>query len=249
LNSQISVSPKVSIITVVYNAANIIEDTILSVIHQEYTNIQYIIIDGASTDGTIQVIEKYLNNIDLFISERDNGIYDAMNKGIRYVTGDWVLFLNSGDTLSSNRILDKIFYKSNISGDIIYSDVYIKGRNLLLKNAYELKNFSHLLPFCHQACFTRVEILKKRQFDLKYKIASDYDFFLYWYKEGKDFIHFDEPIAIFLVGGLSSRASYEYIREYFNIIVKMNSGFELLHSLICFFKSFIPFNLSLLKRV
>lgn len=93
---------KISIITVCYNSCTNIEKTIKSVLSQNYDNIEYIIIDGKSTDGTIEIIQKYSNNIDTFISEPDNGIYDAMNKGIKHSTGEWLMFMNAGDTYISN---------------------------------------------------------------------------------------------------------------------------------------------------
>lgn len=108
---------KITIITVTFNCKNSIEKTIQNIINQSYKNIEYIIVDGRSTDGTVEIINKYTNNIDIFISEPDNGIYDGMNKGIKLSSGDWIIFMNSGDYFVSLDILDKIF-KTTIDSNI-----------------------------------------------------------------------------------------------------------------------------------
>lgn len=102
--------PLVTVITISYNAEAIIERTILSVINQTYPAVEYIIIDGGSTDSTVDIIEKYANKVTYWISEPDNGIYDAMNKGLDIATGKWVSFMNSGDYYYSNNVLDAIFF-------------------------------------------------------------------------------------------------------------------------------------------
>lgn len=118
--------PLISIITVTFNAEASIEQTILSVINQTFSNIEYIIVDGASKDGTIDIINKYRSKIDLFISEKDRGIYDAMNKGIDLSTGDWLLFMNSGDRLVNENVISDTFsqlFPDCI--DLIYSDWFL----------------------------------------------------------------------------------------------------------------------------
>lgn len=170
-------APKVSVITIVFNDCNNIENTLKSVISQNY-NLEYVVIDGGSTDGTINIIKKFENKIDLFISEPDNGVYDAMNKGIRNAKGEWIIFMNSGDVFNSETVINDIFSKEipyNIS--FIYSDFYIQSR----LNIASFENGMLL----HQS------VIYKRQKHLEYGfyavtkryIISDYLFFLRFKKE------------------------------------------------------------------
>ena len=122
--------PLVSIVTVVYNGEVFLEKTIQSVINQSYSNIEYIIIDGGSTDETVDIIKKYEDRIDYWVSEIDSGIYDAMNKGIDLASGDWINFMNAGDSfVGCNVLLNLNYFLSDINYDIIYGDVNIIDTN------------------------------------------------------------------------------------------------------------------------
>lgn len=165
--------PKVSVVTVCYNAVETIEKTILSVINQTYHNIEYIIIDGASTDGTINVIERYKNNIAHFISEPDRGIYDAMNKAIKISSGEWINFMNSGDIFNENNVIGSIFEKTIDDGiSFIYSDIYTGDK------VYSASFEKGIL--LHQSIFYRTK--KHIEYGMyavtKPYIVSDYIFFL-----------------------------------------------------------------------
>ncbi|WP_419801108.1 glycosyltransferase family 2 protein [Mucilaginibacter sp.] len=163
--------PVISIITVVFNAVETIEDTIKSVIDQRYHNIEYIVIDGGSTDGTKEIVKIYQAKIKYFISEGDRGVYDAMNKGVKIATGDFVYFLNSGDILLAN--LEKIikFLKSEKS--IIYGDSYWIGKHILYYGKTSkwkiIRN-----NICHQSIFYPKNIFNKYSYDLNYKVFADY---------------------------------------------------------------------------
>lgn len=120
--------PLISVVTVTFNAADILEETIRSVVNQTYPRVEYIIIDGGSTDNTLDIIKKYQDKISYSISEPDKGIYDAMNKGLRFVSGDWVNFMNAGDIFANNNVLSDIFVLGTIPDkkEFIYSDFYTK---------------------------------------------------------------------------------------------------------------------------
>jgi len=159
--------PLISIITVVFNGEKYLEETIQSVINQTYDNVEYIIIDGGSTDGTLDIIKKYEDQIDYWVSEKDKGIYDAMNKGIDLASGDGLLFLNSGDyfvgEVLSKNVIPPCFLK-------------VKYKNFFNKLVdVKIKSYKKGLPNCHQGI---VFENKKIKYDTSYKVASDYDFYL-----------------------------------------------------------------------
>ena len=208
-------NPKISIITVCYNAIETIEKTIKSVLAQEYNNIEYIIIDGGSTDGTLDVIKKYSSNIAKCISEPDNGIYDAMNKGIKYSTGDWIHFRNSGDYFVSKHSLELCFQNDIpetvgiVHGNCIYinNEGYIEHTPNILE-----QSFQEIMPILHPATFVRATIQKEYLFDTKYKSSADYDLFYRLCKKGINLLYLPIAIATYDEGGFSSnwqRAFFE----------------------------------------
>lgn len=182
---------KVSIITVCRNAESVIEKTILSVLSQDYSNIEYIIIDGGSIDGTVDIINKYGLK---YISEPDNGIYDAMNKGLRLATGNWIAYMNAGDEYSSPTIIREIFGSETLEESrwpkcvkLIGGDVNLvsKGKKEKVK-ALDIREIFHKNIFCHQSTFTRIgedaPCLKNKfglpwAFNTRYRISADYDLF------------------------------------------------------------------------
>lgn len=190
--------PLISIVTVSYNAASSIEYTINSILSQTYENIEYIIIDGGSTDNTIDIIHKYTDRISYWISEQDRGIYDAMNKGIKLATGQWINFMNCGDSFYSKDIVENFTQTlQNYSFDIFYGDVrLIYDWGIINRKPLEIHKMKKQMPFCHQSCFVDIHLMKKHLFDLNYKICSDYNFFLYCYLNKKVF-HY-EPIIVSL---------------------------------------------------
>jgi glycosyltransferase involved in cell wall biosynthesis len=173
--------PLISIITVVFNDEKYIEDTILSVINQTYANLEYIVIDGGSSDKTKQIINKYDNKIDCWISEPDEGIYDAMNKGIELVSGEWVNFVNSSDTLDFDAysiISNCLKINSNkydaIAFGYSYSALSFKGNmKKVTLMPYLFKKWK--MPSSHNAILYISSTLKEFKFNLNYKYASDFD--------------------------------------------------------------------------
>lgn len=169
--------PIVTVITVVYNGETSIGDTIKSVTNQDYENLEYIIVDGGSTDKTIEIIKSFEDKIDLWISERDRGIYDAMNKGIALANGNWINFMNSGDRLAKENTLSQIFTQ-NHEADLLYGDALIEYDAFSVPfPVHPLNTIWKNSPFCHQACFVKDAVMKAYKFDLQYKIGADHDLF------------------------------------------------------------------------
>lgn len=192
--------PLITIITVVYNGENFLEETIKSVINQNYGNLEYIVIDGNSTDGTLDIIKKYENKIDFWLSESDKGIYDAMNKGVEHSNGDWLNFMNVGDTFYSNKVLSKIFGNGEIPYDVIYGNSFCNGNEIKPKS---LLKIPIRMPFCHQASFVRKSCFDMYKFDLSYKLIADGVFF-YRIKKSRKFNYINEVICKYDGSGVSS---------------------------------------------
>lgn len=183
---------KISIITVCYNAEKTIRESILSVISQSYNDIEYIIIDGNSTDNTLQIINQYKYAIPIIISEPDNGIYDAMNKGIKKASGEIIGILNSDDTYPDSEVLKNVmsFFLKD-SPDILYGDlIYVKNNDInkivrrWKSSPYSKNFFDHGNVPPHPALFVKSEVYREAgYFDLQYKLASDYEFMLRIFKK------------------------------------------------------------------
>ena len=207
---------KVSIITVVYNGENTIEQTINSVIRQDYNNIEYIIIDGASTDNTNRIIQKYREYIDIYISEEDDGLYYAMNKGILLATGDVIGIINSDDLYTEGTISRVVRYYNNNNVDVIYGnavwfDHSEKTRPYVCHNIEELW-FRMAIP--HPTVFIKKDIYQRYgMFDIKYSIAADYDLVLRLYSRGLKFGYINENLAYFRKGGISTKRQNICIQE------------------------------------
>jgi len=207
---------RVTIVTVVYNSAKLLEKTIQSVIVQTYQDMEYIIIDGGSTDGTLEIINKYRENISCFISEPDKGIYDAMNKGVKYAAGEWIAFLNAGDVYYSPETIEEMMDRAVSDCGIIYGDTinsdgkYEKARKLYMMN--------FAMCFCHQSCLVRKEYLLIRPFNISYKICADYDFFLWCRQSKKVFLYISKPISVFDINGYAAQHIAELVAEKEEII-------------------------------
>lgn len=205
---------KVSIITVVWNNAKTIKYAIDSVLSQTYENIEYIIVDGASTDGTVEIVKSYGDKISKFISEKDKGLYDAMNKGIKLATGDVVGILNSDDFYMNEFVIEKIVKEfEEKSVDSVYADlVFVKPENLNRvvryydSSYFNPKKFAYGWMPAHPTFFLKREIYSKQGvFKTDYKIAADFDIcarFLYRNKISYSYIK--EPLIKMRVGGVST---------------------------------------------
>ncbi|MEO6148921.1 MAG: glycosyltransferase family 2 protein [Mucilaginibacter sp.] len=165
-------TPLISVIIVVYNAAQHIELSILSVLNQDYKAVELCIIDGGSADGTVDIIKKYSNNISYWVSEPDKGIYDAMNKGINAVKGNYIYFLGSGDILLN--VLHKIAHKLVDDRCIYYGNVYRDDLNRVYNGKYTAYKLA-VTNICHQAIFYPLSVSKKYLYNIEYKSMADHD--------------------------------------------------------------------------
>jgi len=212
-------NPKISIITICKNSESTISRCIDSVINQTYSNVEYIIIDGASTDNTMKIINNYRDRIDKIISESDKGIYDAMNKGIIACSGDYMLFLNSDDYLLPDSTVINIvnYIKANNESDIYYGKVLILNEetgNGNLWKAAKVSKFSLFrgaLP--HPATVYRTSKLRDSgMFDTSYKVAGDYEWSVRaLLKHRFRFKSFDIIVAVFNKGGISTKKDFEQL--------------------------------------
>lgn len=208
----------ISIITVVKNGVLTIERTILSVIKQDYSDFEYIIIDGVSTDGTLAILNKYSNNIKIIISEPDTGIYDAMNKGIAVATGDWIYFLGCDDILYDSSTLTKVFSNNIIGVDVLYGNVEFLYSHKIFDGEFNFEKLCTKSP-CHQAIFYRKELFKRfGNFDTNYINTSDYVFNVKTFCSRVHWKYIDQIIAIYNETGASfSSKDKTYLKENFAI--------------------------------
>jgi len=196
--------PLITVVTAVRNGEKTLEETILSVINQTYANVEYIVIDGASADGTLDIIRKYEDKIDYWMSEPDKGIYDAMNKGIALSCGDYIALLNSDDWYELNAcelIVNKI---NEVNADVYYAMMRVlneKKEVLFIYGYTDRVLYRYMIA--HPTCFIKKEIYKLYQYDTKYKSSADYDFIIRLKKNNSNFVFIEHIIANFRSGGIS----------------------------------------------
>lgn len=199
--------PILTIITVVRNCGDTIERTIQSVINQDYPNIEYLIIDGASTDNTLNIIKTHENEIDFWISEPDRGIYDAMNKGITYTQGTYINFMNAGDVFCNNFVCTKITESihTNTADIVLGNFIAINETNKieLLIKAKPISKIWQGMICSHQSIFIKKSILDCNHFNLKYKIAADYEQLLKLFIKKHIIAKVDFPISKISISGIS----------------------------------------------
>ncbi len=221
-------TPKFSVITVTYNAEKVLEDTLQSVISQTYRHVEYIIVDGASKDGTIKIIDKYRERIHTVVSEPDKGLYDAMNKGIALATGDYLCFLNAGDSFHEDDTLQQMVHsiKGNELPDILYGETaivdqqshFLRMRRLSAPEVLSWKSFKQGMLVCHQAFFAKRDLVEP--YDLNYRFSSDFDWCIRVMKKAHTLHNTHLTIIDYLEEGLTTQNHKASLRERFRIMTK-----------------------------
>lgn len=169
---------KISVVTICFNCEAVIENTIRSVLNQTYENMEYIIIDGASKDTTMKIVNQYRENIDYISSEPDKGIYDAMNKGLQACTGDYVIFMNAGDSFYNEMVLECFIPQIQEDTVIAHGNIMTIGSDFkYLVKPSPLNMMGDRMTVKHQATFTRLDYHKAHLFDATFRSSGDYDFF------------------------------------------------------------------------
>ncbi len=204
--------PVVSVITVVMNGAEYIEETIQSVLGQNYPGIEYIIVDGGSADGTVDIIKRYEDKISRWISEKDSGISEAFNKGVALAEGDYIIMMNCSDYFYDNRAVEKLanYIKMNDPDEntIIYGGAVVINR----VGGFDMcqadhENLANDCSFCHQSVIMPRKMLLENKFDERLKYSMDYDLWLRLLDKGAKFVRIkDAVISVYRTGGVSSNA-------------------------------------------
>lgn len=219
--------PKFSIITITYNAEKTLEPTIRSIIEQDYPNIEYLIIDGASKDGTGKIIERYRDHIDTVVSEPDKGLYDAMNKGLARATGDYVWFINAGDALHSPFTVRRIV--EGLKGelpDVIYGETalvdmtrtFVGMRRLKAPKKLSYKSFKHGMLVCHQSFIAKRSLTEP--YDLQYRFSSDFDWCIRCMQKSKTLHNTELILTDYLSEGMTTANRKASLKERYNIMCK-----------------------------
>jgi glycosyltransferase involved in cell wall biosynthesis len=215
---------------VTYNAEKVLEDTIQSVIFQTYRNVEYIIVDGASKDHTLEIVNKYHNRINKVISEPDKGLYDAMNKGIQLATGDYLCFLNAGDKFHDSETLQKIVHtlKGQELPDVIYGETaivdeeghFLHMRRLSAPAHLNWKSFKQGMLVCHQAFFANRKLAINHLYDLQYRFSADFDWCIRIMKKAKCLHNTRLTLIDYLNEGMTTKNHKASLKERFCIMAK-----------------------------
>ena len=220
--------PTFSIITITYNAADTLEETILSVISQTYHHIEYIIVDGASTDGTMEVVERYRNHINKMVSEPDKGLYDAMNKGIDMATGDYLVFLNAGDSFHADTTLQQMVHsiKSKELPDILYGNTaivdakrhFVRMRRLAPPEELSWRSFRQGMLVCHQAFIVKRALAER--YNCQYRFSADFDWCIRMMKKAHTLHNTHLTLIDYLDEGLTTQNHKASLRERYHIMTR-----------------------------
>jgi glycosyltransferase involved in cell wall biosynthesis len=220
---------KISIITVTYNAASFLEKTLQSIFNQTSKDFECLIIDGASTDGTLDIINKYQNQENLrYVSEKDKGLYDAMNKGISLAKGEYIWFINAGDKIYAPTTIKQILreLERNPQADLIYgqsliideNDNPLGERHKIAPKTLKTKSLLNGLVVCHQSILVRKSIAP--MYDTTYKISADYNWTIEVLKRSRQNLYIDTYLSKFMISGVSAKHRKLSLKERYRIMKK-----------------------------
>jgi len=212
--------PLVTVVTVVFNGADFLENTIRSVLDQTYANLEYIVIDGGSTDGSLEIIKQYDDRIDYWLSEADTGIYDAMNKGAKLAAGEWINFMNGGDLFHDNDVVSRLFARECSRYDLIYGneEVDYGGRFSRILKAGSNAELWKGMNFSHQCVFIRTALVRAAGFNVANAIGADFEMIYRLKMEGRNFCHLDETVAVTRAGGLSDVKRVQALYSHWKVV-------------------------------
>lgn len=228
-------TPRISVITIAFNDQEGLRSTMASVLAQTYPNLEYIVVDGGSTDGSIDLIRQHAPSLARWVCEPDNGIYDALNKGARLCTGDWVIFMNAGDDFASPNIVSEVFSETiNPDLNFIYGDRIVKYPGYqVLHRAGPTEAMWKGSQFSHQSIFIRGDFQRKNLYQLNIRISADFALFFEACAAGLKFKKLDYPIACVSAGGLSDRARLENIAEFYRVVRRVRPSFKVHLYFLC----------------
>lgn len=221
-----NLSPLISVITITYNASSVLRPTMESVANQTMTDREHIIIDGASSDGTLDIARKYPGV--RILSEPDGGLYDAMNKGLSMARGEYVIFLNAGDTFHSSDTLEDYARRARLGDDIIFGDTVIVNaeRRIIAPRHYSaperltVDSFAQGMLICHQAFMVRRAIAPR--YDLRYRFSADYDWTIRCIKAADEerCTNLRRIVVDYLSDGLTDRNKFKSLRERYQVMAR-----------------------------
>ena len=235
---------KLSIITVVFNGADTIVPTIQSVIHNKPSELEYIVVDGGSTDGTLDIIQENSEFLDTWVSDRDRGLYDAMNKGMALAKGEFIWFINSGDRIADKDVIDKLIPKLNEENDILYGEVMIIDSNNKdmgtrselttqhLPDKLNINSLQYGMAVCHQGFIVRKSIAPMYRLD---NLCADIEWMIECITKSRNSVKLDFTLARYLAGGISKKKwrqsmidRYLILQKYYGMHLAIWSHFVIL---------------------
>lgn len=214
-------APLISIITVCYNAASLICKSLDSAMKQDFQDFELVIVDGGSSDNTLELLQAYSSKIGALISEKDKGIYDAMNKGVQLAKGEWIYFLNAGDSFFDKQVLSSLFLNQQLGGkSFLYGKVQTvnepTGIDYVAGEEVSISDFYSRYPICHQATFSRKSLFTRLGgFDTRYKLAADTEWFARLFSRfPEEALFVNRTIAYYDIQGTTYRKRMQGYREY-----------------------------------